>query len=461
MGDGERMLQEQRMIRKRRVRAGKYKACMLLMAVGMMLPECRMFCKADGNQKRTEETNQMGIAEAKPDAATKLSILFSRDDMTWSLVMDDLCNEFETQNPDIDLELMDPGSGKYEENLKAREAMDEFPDLFELQNVAEYAEAGMLGEIPESVCHLLEEPTYMDGSVYSVPIYTTTYGMIYNQVLFDRYQLQIPKTYKEFQSICETLEQNGVVPLAIDSMDSNIYWFDFFYHKDVLAAGEEEGLNFLSEEYLNMLEDYQELINHRYVLKDSMYMNEIQIINCLFSSNVAMYYTTPEFIAKLILQDSECTSAEKIYVKTPENEEREVQLGWFFIPDDEGNSVAAKEIGSRFSISAECAADSRRKEAAERFFTFLFQAENYREILKSMYGFQTTTRRVLYPSPGIQQRLIIDYRYSKKAEPFMAQKHVGAEFKNELSKALYLLAGNTMSVEEAAEYLSEKWKEAL
>lgn len=389
----------------------------------------------------------------------ELNIMYSRDDITWALLMDDLCDEFEREYPQIELNILDPGSGSYDENLKAREAMDEFPDLFELQNVEEYAEAGMLGEIPDSVCSLLEEPVYIDGKIYSVPIYTTTYGIIYNQILFDKYQLQIPKTYDEFLNICKVLKENDVAPLALGGTGSNIYWLDYFFHKEVVNEKTnrnvgKRAMDFASPDYLRMLKGYQELLNRQYALKDSMYMSDSQIINRLFSSDIAMYYTTPGFIAKLILQDQDCTTAENVYERGEENENRDVLLGWFFIPDDEGNTITAKEIGFKFSISNECASDTGKYAAAESFLQFLFENENYREILKSMYGFQTTKRRILYPSPGIQQRLIIDYRYSKKVDSLVSLCCMDSDFKNELSKVLYLLSTESMSVGEAAEYLN-------
>lgn len=391
--------------------------------------------------------------------STELSIMYSRDDITWTLLMDNLCDEFERKYPEIELNVMDPGNGDYNENLKACEAIDEFPDLFELQNVEEYQEAEMLGTIPESVCFLLEDPDFINDEVYSVPIYTTTYGMIYNQSLFDRYQLEKPKTYDDFLEICDTLAKNEVVPLAVGENESNIYWLDFFYHKE--NARRENNMadhimDFASPDYLRMLCDYQNLLNKKYLLKDSVHMSDSQIINCLFSNDIAMYYTTPEFIAKLIMQDQNCTSADIILEETDEVKDDDVLLGWFFLPNEEGNIITSKETGPKFSISKHCEENEDKYSAAECFLKFMFEDENYREILKSMYSFQTTKKRILYPSPGIQQRLIVDYRYSQKVESLTSLSCMNTDFKKELSKTLYLLSTESITVGDAAEYLNEK-----
>lgn len=412
-----------------------------------------------------EQTQQ---AEARTEGASekiKLNVMYSRDDITWSLVMDDLCSKFEDENPDIDLVLQDSGSGIYGESLKVREALNEFPDLFEIQNVDGYVGNDRLGEIPPSVSDLIEEPNYIDGKVYTVPLYTTTYGIIYNQVLFKKYNIKPPETYGDFLEICSTLNRHGVVPLTFGGTkeDSIAYWLNYFYHKDVLArTGEPHIVNpdFSQHHYLDMLGDYMRLVNSTYVLKDSIYMNDSQIISQFLDSQVAMYYAKPSFIANIILADPDCMSSTKDNMGVEiEDDDSTVRLAWFFVPADNGDVMAATEVGSRFAISKECAQNPDKYKAAERFLIFLFEDENYRGILKSMYGFQTTKKRVLYPAPSVQQYLIIDYRYAKKEESFLDTNHMSGGFKSELSKALYLLLGSSMTVEETAVYLNQRWQE--
>lgn len=48
-----------------------------------------------------------------------------------------------------------------------------------------------------------------DGSVYSVPVYTTTYGMLVNEDLFAKENLSVPTTYEELIQACEKLKNAG------------------------------------------------------------------------------------------------------------------------------------------------------------------------------------------------------------------------------------------------------------
>lgn len=415
---------------------------------------------------------------------TQLKVLYSREDITWSLVMDDLCSKFEAENPDIDLELLDSGSGIYEETLKVKEALNEFPDLFEISNVKSYVDNDRLGEIPDSVSSLIEEPESLNQRIYTVPVYTTTYGIIYNHVLFKQYNLEAPKTYEQFLEVCAQLNWHKIAPLVCGGTkeDSVAYWLNYFYQKDVLLIDEEKDVqdidgdiaeypaagkelergvpDFTSEEYITMLQDYQQLITGKNVLKDSVYMNDSQIISRFLNAQVAMYYTKPSFIANIILADPDCISSMWNNVgKEIEDDKSTVRLAWFFPPTKLGTTIAATEVGAQFAISKECAGDPARYKAAERFFQFLFEDENYREILKSMYGFPTTKKRILYPAPSVQQHLIVDYRYARKEKSFLMANDISGGFQRELTETLSLLAGNAMTAEEAARYLDERWRE--
>ena len=400
-----------------------------------------------------------------PAEKTVLTVLYSRDDITWSLAMDDLCSKFEDANPDIRLVLQEPRNGSYEESLKVKEALDEFPDLFELQNVEQYVDNGRLGQIPCSISGLIESPRQIQGKIYTVPVYTTTYGIIYNQALFKRHGLSIPETYEEFLSLCGILRQNGIAPIICGGTkeDSIMYWLNYFYQKDVSLRVRENGPDipdFLEPEYQEMFDDYQELLTGENVLKDSVYMNDSQVISKFLDGKTAMYYAKPIFIANLIRSDPGCMSATSEDMEDEgAGEEGQVRLAWFFLPRKEGETVAATEIGSQFAISKECMEDPKRYQAVERFFQFLFEDENYREILKLVYGFQTTKKRILYPSPFVQQELIVDYRYAQKEEVFLSASYMSREFKDELAKVLYLLAGDSMDAGEAGEYLNLRWRE--
>ena len=48
-----------------------------------------------------------------------------------------------------------------------------------------------------------------EGHVPTVPVYTTTYGMMVNESIFEKEGLSIPKTYDELISVCDALKKAG------------------------------------------------------------------------------------------------------------------------------------------------------------------------------------------------------------------------------------------------------------
>ena len=60
----------------------------------------------------------------------------------------------------------------------------------------------------------MEQPFAIDGNIYAVPFYKTSFGIIYNQVIFKELGLEVPRTYGEFLEVCRVLKQNGTAPLA-------------------------------------------------------------------------------------------------------------------------------------------------------------------------------------------------------------------------------------------------------
>lgn len=57
---------------------------------------------------------------------------------------------------------------------------------------------------------------YMDGHYYLIPEAFYTSGIFYNVDLFDKNNLQPPKTWAEFLDVCAKLKDNGVDPLAVN-----------------------------------------------------------------------------------------------------------------------------------------------------------------------------------------------------------------------------------------------------
>jgi len=147
-----------------------------------------------------------------------------------------LINEaFEKKYPNIKLDYQFSGSF---DALNVAVQSNSLPDLFWVQGnkstkMAEMARNGYLLNLDKYNLDTSRYPqgcidyATVDGSIYcSFPAFTDYVTMYYNKDIFDKYGLAKPETWDDFVKVCETLKQNGEIPIALGGKgDWDRYWF--------------------------------------------------------------------------------------------------------------------------------------------------------------------------------------------------------------------------------------------
>lgn len=425
-----------------------------------------------GCRQKTEDSKNLQSQHkkaVKKEKTVSLNIFYSGEDAKWVSTMEELRESFMSEYPQIELNMEHSESGIYTEDLKVREATDDFPDIFEIQNPYTFRGADKLGQIPDEVTDLVEEPVMIEGKAYAVPSYTTTYGMIFNQVIFKKYGLEVPKTFDEFLEVCSILYQNKVTPLAVggSKSDSLSYWLNYFFQTEVISRSkdwqEERNLgnvSFQGQDTKNMLGSYQELMSGKYILEDSVNMNDNQIVSQMIEGNIAMIYTGPWMFSQIIDAYPDAVSSDKDSLgEVLEVDPVTCRIGWFFMPDKEGNPVVINESGSEWGISKICSEKKEKREAMITFFKYFYRKSVYKDVLQSMYAIPSTKEAVMYASPGVQQRLLVDYRYAAKTASYLGSNQTPEGFDVAMYKILKSVATGVMSVDTAAAKLDESWDE--
>ncbi len=67
------------------------------------------------------------------------------------------------------------------------------------------------------------------GNVPTVPVYTTTYGMLVNESIFEKEKIAIPQTYAELLSACEALKKAGYLSPVMAYNNGSDMLFPMFY----------------------------------------------------------------------------------------------------------------------------------------------------------------------------------------------------------------------------------------
>ena len=112
-----------------------------------------------------------------------------------------------------------------EEGLSYRELLlkrmeSGMPDdlyIITAEDVLEFDRRGYIYDLSELTCidNLSEDAlqqSICNGKVFSVPLSYTSFGLIWNVDMLHQYGLEVPGNLKEFQTVCETLKQNGILP---------------------------------------------------------------------------------------------------------------------------------------------------------------------------------------------------------------------------------------------------------
>src|SRR5690606_14686238 len=58
-----------------------------------------------------------------------------------------------------------------------------------------------------------------NGQTYGLPLEFNISPIFYNKVIFEKYNLTIPKTYTQFLTVVKVLRENGVIPIALGNKD--------------------------------------------------------------------------------------------------------------------------------------------------------------------------------------------------------------------------------------------------
>jgi raffinose/stachyose/melibiose transport system substrate-binding protein len=135
----------------------------------------------------------------------------------------DLAAEFERQNPDIRVVVDTPADP--ETALRTRFVKNQVPDVMTLNangTFGEFASAKIFRDFADDP--VLDEviPAYIDvigalgaggeGEVNGVPFAANASGLLYNEELFEQYDVEVPETWDELIAAAEEFQQNDIVP---------------------------------------------------------------------------------------------------------------------------------------------------------------------------------------------------------------------------------------------------------
>jgi raffinose/stachyose/melibiose transport system substrate-binding protein len=191
----------------------------------------------------------LGLAGASIHAATTLSVLVDGGPQTLAAVKA-LAADFSAKNPGIKVDIETrPGGTEGDNMIKTRLATGEMNDVF-LYNAGSLFRAL---NAKKNLVDLTAEPSQAnvmdvfkgvvseDGRVYGVPVQTAMGGgVLYNKKVYAKLNLQVPKTWAEFQKNNAAIKAAGIPPVIQtykDTWSSQLFVLADFHNVSAADPG--------------------------------------------------------------------------------------------------------------------------------------------------------------------------------------------------------------------------------
>lgn len=385
-----------------------------------------------------------GPQEGAEEGAEKVEIrvVYSSGDVRWTGSMEWVARQFMEAHPGIQVTLTAPSDVEgqsFTDRLKALIAQDAFYDVVELREAAQFAEAGYLAPLPESLTGLIRpEDRVEDG--YAIPRYTTTQGMIYDKGTFRRLGLSEPASYEAFLAVCERLQEARISPVAVGGADlwHMGFWGNYLYQNEILNEKGES--DWSRERTVKMLEGFRLLREKGYIEARFSAITDSQTIHELSSGGAAMVYSGPWIIDQVTGLDPQ------------------MELGFFYLPGRDGKTRVEEDRSVTWSISRETAKDPARMEAAVAFLQFFYSQGIYEHVLAQMNAEPVTVRTCTGQETEAQQMV----REAAREGMVRCDRLVGSEgtpdgFRSFYDQCLQEVLWGETPVEEIAGALEERW----
>ena len=356
-------------------------------------------------------------------------------------IFEELIQEFEKENPDIDIENVYVPYGSTV--LKTRIARGDIPDIFVTYPI-EYdyilrVNKGYLLDLTnekfvKNIQPEIQNRYLVNGRMYGVALSQNAVGVLYNKDIFTELKLKIPRTWDEFIQIMETIRKAGKQPLLMANKDpiqisvfnlnlvanefDSQYW-DKVNKEDVDIRNDKRWIE-VSEKMLQVLP---------YVQPDSFRADSDQIKKAFANGEGAMYV-----MGTWALPDIEAFNPNLNY-------------GIFPFPatnDPETNHVLGG-VDAGFAISA----DTPYPKEAKRFLAFLVQTENaqkfsdYEGSISAVKGVQMKKQEVKLLDKLVKQERVVNWpnhywlggtaaedEFRKYSQQFFIDRNVSAYLEN-------------------------------
>ncbi|MBQ3393718.1 MAG: carbohydrate ABC transporter substrate-binding protein [Oscillospiraceae bacterium] len=280
-----------------------------------------------------------------------------------------------------------------------------------------------------------------NGQLLSVPIYTTTYGMMVNEDIFLKEGLKVPTTYEELLSTCEALKAAGYSdPILACSKGSGDLLYPLFYPYfcgqiagDEKALGELNSMDPRAGEYmrgaLDLVTDFMSRGYLNLENCDALKDNYEAVILRFFEGDVPMMLATGNTVS----------GTEKRESKSEAFTENPFTYSLHPVPSTAEGGYFVNTISIGFGVNK----NSRNLDMANEFMRFLVSTEELNRMAKA--------KRMVTPCADMSLDSVYAPFQALDESHFINVSELGLsdEASSQVTKAGYNVALGNMTVDEA------------
>jgi ABC-type glycerol-3-phosphate transport system substrate-binding protein len=328
----------------------------------------------------------------------------------------------------------------------------DFPDVLSNISYQDFAKAGALMDIPidEDIKKIKDyESLLIDGKLYTLQAYLQPHTLIfYNKDMFEKAGItELPKTWDEFEVVCEKLKQAGFTPLLAAGDWSTTLTFSILTGPEIFGknpnwyADRNAGkTSYTDENWLEVAGRFHNLAKKGYFNEGALSIDYTQMEQEFLKGKAAMYPMGSWFAAAY------------------EAAKPDFEVGVFAPPTLDGSGpYMSGSRGTSFAVSA----TSKHPEAALRFAKFLVLDPEFHKAFSQVDGmFSGLVEPINYEFTPLQQEIYNLIQQAGKVTGY--ETHRAGDFPvngigNELAKVGQKLLLKNADVKQVMAELDKYW----
>ncbi|THE12507.1 extracellular solute-binding protein [Bacillus timonensis] len=297
-------------------------------------------------------------------------------------IVDDIIKAYEDEHPDVDIQTEILGNEQYKEKIKVLSASNELPDVG-ITWAAGYMKPFVDGNMFTPLDDIVQADNFVAGTLdafsvdektYALPLELNITPVYYNKEIFEKYNLEAPKTYDEFLNVVETLADNGVTPITLGNKDrwTGSMWYMYLADRiggpDALNNAINRTGSFEDPALVKAAEEVKNLVDMGAFVKGFNGLSNDEAKGYFMNEQAAMY-----LMATWELPN---------YTTSPDvDQEFKDKIGYFKFPTYEGGKGDIDSYVGGPGVGLFVSEQSKVKDEAKKFVSYLVDEWGKRSVV--------------------------------------------------------------------------------